>query len=549
MTSPAALLAAQAVRWADRPLFVLPEAVADLWGAARTHWTYAEAAAAVADLRAAYAAAGYGVGHRVALMLENRPEHFLHWLALNGLGASVVPLNPDATADELRYVLGHSGAGLTVTLASRLAQVAGLGVPAVVAGDAPPPAGAPSGARPGECALIYTSGTTGRPKGCILPDGYFLRWGDWYAAQPAPIALRPGRDRLLTPLPAFHVNAMANSFMGMLATGGAQVIVDRFHPRTWWATAVETGATGFHYLGVMPAILLSLPDGPHDRAHGLRFGFGGGVHPDHHAAFEARFGVPLCEGWAMTESGGACLIAAVAAPRHVGTRCIGRPGPHMRARVVDDTGAEAETGELQVRAAGNDPAAGLFAGYLDDPAATAAVWADGWLRTGDVVRRGPDGSLHFVERLKNIIRRSGENIAALEVEGALTTHSQVRAVAVVPADDPLRGEEVMAIVVPAPGADEAALAAALLAHAAERLAWYKVPGIVVFRDALPVTATQKVRKADLGALARDPLADPRAHDLRGPKAALRRPTTDPGPRARPRHPGEPDDAQHDRRGP
>ena len=96
MTSPAALLAAQSDRWGDRPLFLLPQAVAALWDTGRTLWTYAEAAAAVADLRAAYRAAGYGAGHRVALMLENRPDHFLHWLALNGLGASVVPLNPEA---------------------------------------------------------------------------------------------------------------------------------------------------------------------------------------------------------------------------------------------------------------------------------------------------------------------------------------------------------------------------------------------------------------------------------------------------------------------
>jgi acyl-CoA synthetase (AMP-forming)/AMP-acid ligase II len=515
----------------DRPLFILPRAAADLWSTGQTEWTYAEVLTLVEGQRAAYAAAGYGPGHRVALLLENRPAHFFHWLALNGLGVSVVPINPDATADEVAYLLAHSGAVLAVALAHRLAQVSGYGVAAVAEGATPPPApttaGAMAAAGAAECALIYTSGTTGRPKGCMLSNRYFMGWGAWYAAQPAPIALRPGQERLMTPLPAFHVNAMGNSFMGMLATGGAQVIIDRFHPRTWWDMARETGASCFHYLGVMPAILLAIDETPQDRQHGLRFGLGGGVHPDHHAAFEARFGVPLLEGWAMTETGGACLLASVQEPRHVGSRGLGRPtrpGPAMQIRLVDDTGAEVppgQPGELLVRAAGDDPMRGLFSGYLNDPVATAAITAGGWLHTGDIMVQSPDGSLHFMDRKKNVIRRSGENIAALEVEGVLNTHPLVAQAAVVAADDPIRGEEVLAVIVPRFAVDEAALADDLLAHAAERLAYYKVPGFVVFCDALPVTSTQKLRKADLGTLAKDPMTAPRAHDLRQQKQALR----------------------------
>lgn len=529
--SPSAQLAAMAAAQGDRPLFILPQAVAVLWGTGRTDWSYADTQEQVLALRAAYAAAGYGPGHRVALLLENRPAHFLHWLALNGLGVSVVPVNPDATADEVSYLLAHSGAALAVALAHRLAQVQGHGVAAIADGEAPPPAPTAPGpvAAPGdaECALIYTSGTTGRPKGCILSDRYFMGWGAWYAAQPAPVALRQGQERLITPLPAFHVNAMGNSFIGMLATGGAQVIVDRFHPRTWWDMARETQATCFHYLGVMPAILLAIPPSPQDRGHSLRFGLGGGAHPDHHAAFENRFGVPLLEGWAMTETGGACLLCAVEEPRHIGTRCLGRPtrpGPGMEIRLVDDQGSEVpqgQPGELWVRAAGPEPMRGLFSGYLNDPAATAAITASGWLHTGDIMVQGPDGSLHFMDRKKNVIRRSGENIAALEVEGILNAHPQVAQAAVVAADDPMRGEEVLAVIVPRPGADEPALARALLDHAAARLAYYKVPGFVVFRDALPVTSTQKLRKADLGGLAENPMAAPRAHDLRDAKQALR----------------------------
>lgn len=537
--SPAALLAAQAETQAERPLFVLPKTVARQWNMQQTVWTYAQAAETVSHLRAAYRTAGYGPGHRVALLLENRPAHFLHWLALNGLGASVVPVNPDCSRDEAAYLLSHSGAALAVALPERLGQIAGLGVP-VVADGAPPlaaptPAGLAAGADEGECALIYTSGTTGRPKGCLLSDRYFMAWADWYLAQGAPIALRQGQERLITPLPSFHVNAMANSFMGMLASGGAQVIVDRFHPRSWWQMAHETGATCCHYLGVMPAVLLSLPESVHEREHGMRFGLGGGVHPDHHAAFEARFGLPLLEGWAMTESGGACLMAAVAPPRNVGQRCIGtpaRPGPAMDARLLDAEGTPVPPGmpgELVVRAAGGTPGHGLFCGYLHDPEATADIWRGGWLHTGDIMRQDAEGNLFFLDRLKNIIRRSGENISALEVEGALSTHPAIVQVAVVAVPDTMRDEEVMAVVVPKARDDvpqdhagEAALARDILDHAAARLSYFKVPGYVTFVETLPATSTQKIRKADLGAFANDPGGFPRCHDLRSEKQDLRK---------------------------
>lgn len=536
--SPYGLLVAQAGRFEERPLLILPSEVARLWGLDRTEWTYAEVLEIANRLAARYRNAGYHRGHRIALLLENRPAHFLHWLALNSLGISAVPVNPDYTADELHYLLEHSESALLVTLGSRLSQVAeiarGLDVAVVEAEVASYPAAPP---RPlpeavarfdAECALVYTSGTTGRPKGCLLSNGYFLTWGAWYVSQGGLIALRPGAERLMTPLPTFHVNAMGNSFMGMLAAGGAQVIIDRFHPRSWWDMAIETGATCFHYLGVMPAILLEIPSKPTDTAHRLRFGLGGGVHPDHHAAFEARFGVPLLEGWAMTETGGAGLLCAAEAPRHVGERCLGnpaRPGPALEVRLADDEGrdvAPGMPGELLLRAAGEDPARGLFSGYLKNPEATAEIWAGGWLHTGDVMRQDAEGCLFFVDRKKNIIRRSGENIAAVEVEGVIAAHPAVAQVAVVAVLDPLRGEEVMAVIVTRDGGSDAALAAAIMDHCALSLAYYKLPGYLIFVDRLPTTSTQKIRKADLGALVEDPLGHPGCHDLRMRKQALRR---------------------------
>jgi acyl-CoA synthetase (AMP-forming)/AMP-acid ligase II len=373
--------------------------------------------------------------------------------------------------------------------------------------DSPPP---PRGAGTAtECALLYTSGTTGRPKGCLLSNFYFLNLGQRYLDEGGLCEVRPGAERLATPLPLFHMNALAVSTMAMILSAGCIVQLDRFHPARWWHDVADSGATIVHYLGVMPAILLSLPASELERAHRVRFGYGANANPRDHAAFEARFGFPLIEAWAMTETGGGALIAASREPRHVGTRCIGHPPPGLEI-LIDDP-----SGELLVRHSGSDPRRGFFSGYLKDAAATDEAWRDGWFHTGDAVRRGPDGQLHFVDRRKNIIRRAGENIAALEVEAALAGHPAIAQVAVIAAPDDVRDEEVLACVVLGnkhlPTGDTAV---SIQDWCLERLAYFKAPGHVAFIDELPTTSTNKVQKARLADFALDPA---RRFDLRARK--------------------------------
>ncbi|MEE4345451.1 MAG: ATP-dependent acyl-CoA ligase, partial [Paracoccaceae bacterium] len=180
-------------------------------------------------------------------------------------------------------------------------------------------------------------------------------------------------------------------------------------------------------------------------------------------------------------------------------------------------------GELVVRAPGPDPRQGFFKGYLKNDQATEEAWRDGWFHTGDVVMQGEDGMLMFVERAKNIIRRSGENISAAEVENALIDCPAVGAVAVIAVPDAMRDEEVFAAIVPAPGhAPDHATAEAVLAFARDRVAYYKLPGWIVFRETLPVTGTQKVQKHRLYPDGVDPCADPAAIDLREAKAHIRK---------------------------
>jgi acyl-CoA synthetase (AMP-forming)/AMP-acid ligase II len=507
--------AAAAVRHPARAFLCVLDETASAYGIAAGKISYGAMLAEVSVLSRAYDDAGYVAGLRVGLLLENRPAFFRHWLALNALGISVVPINPDLRQAELAYLIGHSEMAAAVVLPVRHADLARAAAEADVdlplfGPDDPVVAidrAAPRCATPNtdtECALLYTSGTTGRPKGCVLTNTYYLNSGRWYLDQGGLMPVHSDGERMLTPLPLFHMNAMATSTMTMILAGGCLTVLDRFHPTTWWRSVRESRASIVHYLGVMPPMLMQAADNEDDRKHAVRFGFGAGIDRRLHATFEARFGFALIEAWAMTETGGGVVIAASHAPRHVGTSCFGKPGAECEVRILADSGDDAPPdtpGELLVRRAGGNPRAGFFACYLKDPEATAAAWADGWFHTGDMVRRVADGSLVFVDRKKNVIRRSGENISAVEVESVLLQHGDVAAVAVGAVPDEVRGDEVFACIVakdlPSTRTARDALAQNIVAHCLERLAYYKAPGFIAFVTELPLTSTQKVQRGAL----------------------------------------------------
>ena len=524
-------------RWPGHDfLCLLPETARKYDIEARTY-SYAQAAAMVADLGQRYRAAGVQLGQRVGIMLENRPAFFFHWLALNALGASVVPINPDWRSAELEYLVGHSEICIAVVPRARVEELRRAGVsagrslvvttPELAALESVAGKGDDAGtAEPGvdtECALLYTSGTTGRPKGCVLPNEYFLYAGCWYAQLGGLCCVEPGKERLITPLPMSHMNAMACSTMVMLMTGGCIIPLDRFHPGSWWEGVRQSRATIVHYLGVMPAMLLGAPGDTRDRTHCVRFGFGAGVSPRLHASFEQRFGFPLIEAWAMTETGVAAAVIANHEPRKIGTACFGRAPATLEYRVVDDVGADAipgDPGELWVRRAGDSPRFGFFREYLKDPPATQEAWADGYFHTGDIVSVDADGDFHFIDRKKNVIRRSGENISAVEVEGVLLQHPDIAGAGVTAVPDEVRGDEVMACVVlravPA-DSDRERRAREILNFCLERLAYYKAPGYVTFCSSLPLTPTEKIQRARLKDLGRSLLAQAGCVDLRSLK--------------------------------
>ncbi|TMQ24135.1 MAG: ATP-dependent acyl-CoA ligase [Candidatus Rokuibacteriota bacterium] len=514
----------------DHVFLVAPPAPGRAYHPDGVELTYGEVRAGVLELRDVYAAAGFGHGHRVALLLENRPEFFFHYLALNALGCGIVPINPDYRHDEMLYQMEHSEAAVVVSIASRLADLEAVArararpLPVVSAERRPlalpGPGATPRAGRPGldtECSLLYTSGTTGRPKGCVLTNFYYLNAGAWYRDLGGRLAIEPGRERFYNPLPLFHMNCQAVTATCAMLTANGLILPERFSPGRWWRDIAVTRATIVHYLGVVPPLLLNQPPAPEERQPRVKFGFGAGVEPELHERFEKRFGFPLVEVWGMTETGR--IYADHREPRQIATRAFGRPFGGFDARVVDDHDravARGTEGELVVRWSGPEgPRHGFFAGYLKNPEATAEAWRGGWFHTGDVVRQAADGMLYFVDRKKNIIRRAGENIAAAEVEATLQAHEAVAQVAVLAVPDEIREEEVMACVVPMAGATPGrALAEGLFEWCLQRLAYFKAPGWLLFVPSLPTTGTQKVQKAQIFPRGEDPRARPGAIDLR-----------------------------------
>ncbi len=509
----------------ERPFLRAPAVATKNYSPQAIEYTYAAAVSAVNDLRKGYQAQGIRSGQRVALAFDSRVEVYLHLLALNALGVSIVPLNMGGSDQELHYVLDHSDSCLVTGIDEHLARLAHASFgsaplrfisAADLQGDGE--LAEPVGDHSTEVALLYTSGTTGKPKGCMLSNEYFLIMGHEYNRLGDLCAI-DSSDRLLTPLPPNHMNALATSFMAMLMCGGCVIQLDRFHPKTWWQTVREERATVIHYLGVMPAILLTLPpQHSDDFSKQVKFGFGAGSDPRHQQVFEERFGFPLIEAWAMTETGGAAMTVARSEPRHVGQRCIGKPIPSMQLRISDSDGnevPEGADGELLVRAKGTHPRKGFFSGYYKDSSATEQGWAGGWWHTGDIVRQGPDGSLFFVDRQKNVIRRSGENIAAVEVEAALLRHPAVRNCAVTAVPDEMRGDEVFAFVVLADDVEpDTKLAREIFDHSMALLSYFKLPAYIEFVADLPLTASQKVSRAEVKRLAREKLDLGQVLDLR-----------------------------------
>ncbi|MQA60447.1 MAG: AMP-binding protein [Actinophytocola sp.] len=487
----------------DRAAELWPERAAWIFDETGSRHTFAEVRARSVEVAGCLAALGVSAGDKVAVMLRNRPEFPLLWLALARLGAALVPVNVNYRELDGAHVLAHSGARFVVAepefvdmlraIAPRTSVERVLTPDELTTTDTPPAFAVPVGEQP--VNIQYTSGTTGAPKGCVLPHRY------WLVLARSLITDFPSvgaEDTIITAQPFHYIDPQWNVALG-LASGATLVVLDRFHPSTFWRKVREYGVTWFYCLGLMPALLLRQPPDAADRDHRVRAVHASAIPREEHAELEHRWNVPWFESFGMTETGGDIRVREADHDELVGSGCIGSPIPEREVAILGEDGApvpRGTTGELAIRGVG------LMHGYHDDPAATERAFRGGWFHTGDLATMDAAGRVYYLGRTKDMIRRSGENISADEVEGALGGHPDVALAAVIAVPDVLRGEEIKAYVVPA-DTNRAPVPDELAEFCAAKLAYFKVPRYWAIVDTLPMTPSERVAKGELRAASDD----------------------------------------------
>ena len=475
------LLLRQAERHGPRPLF----------SCAGTTWSYADMPGLAARSAGRLAAAGIARGDRVAIMSDNRPEFLELLLGCAWLGAIAVPINVASRGLQLQHVIDTADPAVIVT-APGLDAFIPHGARRHWPIDAlPPPSDAlpPADLGPGDTlAILFTSGTTGPSKGVCCPHAQLYWWG----LNTARLLAITADDVLVTPLPLFHVNAM-NTFWQALLHGARMELLPRFSVSAFWDAMATTGATVTYLLGAMVPMLLSRAADPAERAHRLRIALAPGVPPAVHTTFAERTGLRFIDGYGSTETN--FVIGTTLDAQTPGL--MGPAAPGFSARVVDPDDndvADDTPGELILRA---DEAFAFATGYWRNDAATVAAWRNLWFHTGDRVLRDPSGRFRFLDRMKDAIRRRGENISAWEVEQALATHPAIASAAVFPVPSDLGEDEVMAAIIP--HVDVPLSPADIIAHCIPLLPRFALPRYIDLVDSLPMTENGKVQKFKLTA--------------------------------------------------
>ena len=376
-------------------------------------------------------------GDVVAIMLPNRAAFVVAMFAAWRLGATVTPISPTLVPAEVSYQVTDAAAKILV-----VDEPLGFDAPvqAVLTADeltaAPAStAGEPAAHRDDALALlIYTSGTTGRPKGvmldhanlnamCRMAIGVFEMGSD---------------DHSLLILPLFHVNGIVVSTLSPLIAGGRTTIAGRFSPNTFFDRVEKSKATYFSAVPTMYTMLADLPDTVRPDTSSVRFAICGAAPASVELLdkFETRYGIPLIEGYGLSEGSCASTVNPLDGKRKPGT--VGLPLPGQAIRIVgpDDISVpEGEVGEVLIKGPN------VMRGYLNRPEETAKTIVGGWLHTGDIGRLDDDGYLVLVDRAKDMIIRGGENIYPKEIEAVVYQLPEIAEAAVIGRANPVYGEE------------------------------------------------------------------------------------------------------------
>lgn len=443
---------------------------------------------------------GVAPADRVMVVAENSFELLELLLGVAWLGAILVPVNPTSRAGQLRYLVesteprailidesvqnrwSASGDQEYLEFSTQLIPTTTFDFREVQQDEIEEVL---SKCEPGKTlAILFTSGTTGKPKGVMCPNGQFVRWGEVMGII---LKMSPG-EVAQTTLPLFHTNAL-NALMQCLIHGSTFYLAPRFSVLQFWQRIVDSGATITYLLGAMVTMLTAAPPSALDRAHQLRIALAPGTPPKVLEEFERRFGVRLMEAHGMTETNAA--IGPLRDEQRLGY--MGKVLEGFDAKVIDFDGNEVPDGQPgQLLLSTTTPHA-FASGYWRLPEESAKAIVDGWFYTGDRVVCEA-GWYRFVDRIKDVIRRRGENISAWEVEQALQSLDSVNCAAVVPVPSELGEDEVMAFIIPSGPIPDPVL---LLDACANLLPHFAVPRYVEFVSELPLTETGKVRKVEL----------------------------------------------------
>ena len=478
--------------------------------------TYAELDERTDRFAAGFAALGLEPGEHVSAMMLNSVENVEAWFGLQKAGLVEVPVHTASRGAALQYVVDHADARAVVIDEAFLPQFASIvhGLPklehvvvnrdepgepaelpsrlavhdlADLALDGPPPT--PTLHRVDTAVVLHSSGTTGPPKGVVLSHGAVLHltrhlvWLMGYTAE----------DRLYTAFPLFHNNAKYTSVCAALECGGSLVMDKRFPVKTFWEVAREKELTAFNYMGALLMMLHKQPDRPDDADNPIRIAFGAPCPVEIWEPFERRFGVSLVEVYGMTEA--PMITENRLDERVVGT--AGRASMTYEVRIVDEDDQEVPPdtpGEIVARP---KQSGALFSGYYRRDEDTVETWRNLWFHTGDRGMLDERGYLTFIDRMKDCIRRRGENISSWEVESTINAHDAVLECAAYGVASELSEADVMVAVVLQPGASLAP--EALLDYCTGKMAHFAIPRYVRFMDALPRNHAERVQKTELRA--------------------------------------------------
>ncbi|MFX0194653.1 MAG: AMP-binding protein [Candidatus Hodarchaeota archaeon] len=457
---------------------------------------------------------GIESGDKVCLLLFNSPEFLYSWFAVNKIGAVMIPINTGFKEDEMKYILDHSEARCIIfdqnfaEIINKIMNECKFLEKFICAGEM---CGA-SVINLGEmmensstllrdiiinedddAVYVYTSGTTGLPKGVMLSHRSLVLTGQSFSYT---VGLRSD-DRVMTPNPLFHANAQAYSTIGSLSVGASLVLIDKFSASRIWDQTRKYHAKKLVLVGAMTPMLWNQPRKDNDSDNPVETLVAGFVPKEYFEGFEKRFGVWVQTIFSLTE----CAMCIMGPRKNEGVRKIGGVGVPMQhpdekirnmVKIVDKSGNKISPnvlGEIIV----NNPA--IMKGYFKDINATTRTLKEGWVYTGDNGYIDEDGYFFFVAREKDIIRKKGENISPVELENVITKNPKVAEAAIIAVPSVLgHGEdEIKAYVVPSNHGKDLK-SEEIVEWCAERLAPFKVPQYIEFRDSLPKTATGRVKK-------------------------------------------------------